>query len=279
MLPSGADLQYFIVVAQTGSLSRAAHSLGVAQPSLTLAMQRLEANLGTSLFVRSRQGVVLTKAGERLLTDSRDLLQRWETLKSEVISTTQEVRGRFVIGCHPSVAAYALPLFLPQLLHDNSRLEIHLHHDLSRNITQRVIALEVDMGIVVNPLAHPDLVVRPLTKDEVTLWKSPNLKNEDVLIYEPSLVQTQDILRKLQRQGRKFERTIECSNLEVITHLAQSGAGVAILPARVAGSGLRAVHGAPKFNDNISLIYRSEHRHVRAIQVLSQSIQDGFKHS
>jgi len=280
MLPSGPDLGYFISVAQLGSMSRAATQLGIAQPSLTLAIQRLEGNIGTSLFVRSRQGVTLTKAGERLLADSRELLQRWESLKAQVISTTNEVRGRFVIGCHPSVAIYSLPLFMPGLLEENPQLEIHLVHDLSRTITQKVIQLEVDVAIVVNPSPHPDLVIRALAKDEVTLWKGPRLKNGDVLICEPSLLQTQDILRKLNKQGRKFVRTIECSNLEVIVHLATSGTGMAILPERVARSAdteLKMVSGAPKFSDEICLIYRSEHRNVRAIQALSQAIQEGFK--
>ncbi len=280
MLPSGPDLNYFISVAQLGSLSKAAMQLGIAQPSLTLAMQRLEHNVGTSLFIRSRQGVTLTKAGERLLTDSRELMQRWESLKSQVLSTTNEVRGRFVIGCHPSVAIYSLPLFLPKLLEDNPALEIHLVHDLSRTITQKVVGLEIDVAIVVNPVPHPDLVIKSLCKDEVTLWKSANLKNEDVLISEPSLLQTQDLMRKLTKQGRKFRRTIECSNLEVIVHLALSGAGQAILPERVARSentALKPVPGAPKFHDEICLIYRSEHRNVRTIQALSAAIQNGFK--
>jgi DNA-binding transcriptional LysR family regulator len=280
MLPSGSDLHYFVTVAQLGSLSRAANHLGIAQPSLTLAMQRLESNLGTPLFVRSRQGVKVTRAGERLLGDTRDLLQRWEQLKSGVLSTTNEVRGRFAIGCHPSVAIYSLPLFLPKLLKDNPNLEIHLVHDLSRNITQKVIQLEIDAGIVVNPVAHPDLVIKSLAKDEVTLWRATQLKNEDVLICEPSLLQTQDILRKLGKQGRNFKRTIECSNLEVIVHLATSGAGYGVLPARVAqasATALKAVPGAPKFQDEVSLIYRSEHRSLCAMQALSKAIQDGFR--
>ena len=279
MLPSGPDLNYFMSVAQLGSLSRAATQLGIAQPSLTLAMQRLEHNVGITLFVRSRQGVTLTKAGERLLIDTRELMQRWEQLKSQVLSTSNEVRGRFVIGCHPSVAIYSLPLFLPRLLEENPALEIHLLHQLSRTITQKVVALEVDVGIVVNPTPHPDLVIKNLCKDEVTLWETPNLKNQDVLICEPSLLQTQDIMRKLAKQGRKFGRAIECSNLEVIVHLALAGAGQAILPERVARSvntQLRPVAGAPKFHDEICLIYRSEHRNVRTIQVLSSAIQKGF---
>lgn len=282
MLPSSSDLSYFMKIAEAGSFSAAANKLGIAQPSLSLAVQRLEGNLGTSLFVRSRQGVTLTKAGERLLADSRDLLQRWESLKSGALSATNEIRGRIKLGIHPSVAIYALPLFLPKLLKENPDLEVVLVHDLSRNITQKVIALEADVGIVVNPTPHGDLVIKPLAKDEVTLWQIPGLKNEDILICEPSLLQTQEILRKLAKQNRKFRRTIECSNLEVIVRLAQSGAGAAVLPARVAhaqNNKLVAVMGAPKFADEIALIFRTEQRSLRTLQALSVAVQEGFQTS
>lgn len=279
MLPSPSDLSYFITIAESKSFSGAAHRLGIAQPSLSLAVQRLEGNLGTSLFVRSRQGVTLTKAGERLLLDSRDLFQRWENLRAEALSTTNEVRGRMKLGVHPSVAIYSLPLFLPKLLKDHPNLEVVLEHDLSRHITQKVVGLEVDLGIVVNPTPHGDLVMKALTKDEVTLWQSAHLKNEDVLICEPSLLQTQEILRKLAKNNHKFKRTIECSNLEVIVRMAQAGTGAAVLPARVAlaqNNKLSAVPGAPKFHDDIVLIYRAEQRQVKAIQVMAQAIQEGF---
>src|SRR3989344_2863323 len=130
MLPSSSDLTYFLEISQAGNLTRAANRLGISQPSLTLAMQRLEHSVGTVLFIRTRQGVKLTKAGERLLTETRHLMSRWEELKGHTLSTMNEVRGRFSIGCHPSVARYSLPLFLSELLNEHPELEVGLHHDL-----------------------------------------------------------------------------------------------------------------------------------------------------
>lgn len=280
MLPSSSDLTYFLAISEAGSLTKAAGRLGVAQPSLTLAVQRLESRLGTRLFLRSRQGLSLTKAGESLLRDARELLQRWENIKRGALSATHEVRGRLRLGIHPSVAIYALPPFLPALLHAHRDLEIALIHDLSRNITRKVVDLEADAGIVVNPLPHPDLVIRSLARDKVTLWRNPNLRNEDVLLCEPSLLQTQDILRKLRRQGRSYRRIMECSNLEVLTRLAQSGAGTAILPERVARSQNRKlipVHGAPQFPDEIALIYRTEQRNLQSLKVLAEAVQAAFR--
>lgn len=282
MLPSPTDLTYFMTIAQLGNLTHAANQLGVSQPSLTLAMQRLEICMGSTLFIRSRQGVSLTKAGDRLLLEARKLISQWETLRQQAVDSMNEIRGRFTLGCHTSVACYALPTFLPQLLEQHRDLELHLEHDLSRNITHRVQTLALDFGIVVNPTPHPDLVMKSLGKDVVTLWKSKRLKNEDVLICEPSLLQTQSLLRKLTRQGFSFKRTLESASLEVIRSLVLNGAGIGILPGRVAvgaSEELTRVRSAPTVNDEIFLIYRVENRQVRAIQALSQAIQKGFAES
>lgn len=279
MLPSSSDLTYFLEISQAGNVTKAASRLGISQPSLSLAMQRLEYSVGTILFIRSRSGVKLTKAGEKLLSETRDLLSRWEELKGQTLSTMNEVRGRFSIGCHPSVARYSLPLFLPEILQQHPELEVVFHHDLSRNITQKILALEIDLGIVVNPVPHPDLIMKSVAKDTVTLWQSKRLKNDDVLIGEPSLLQTQAIMGKLKRQGFKFRRVIESSNLEVIASLAFCGAGIAILPTRVAQAEsreLQPLKGAPVFNDEIFLIYRVENKNVRAMQALTQAVQRGF---
>lgn len=279
MLPSSSDLTYFLEISQAGNLTKAATRLGISQPSLTLAMQRLEHSVGTILFIRTRQGVKLTKAGERLLIETRALMSRWEELRGHTLSTMNEVRGRFTVGCHPSVARYSLPLFLPELLAKHPELEIGLFHELSRTITQKVLALELDLGIVVNPTPHPDLIMKSLAKDTVTLWRSKRCKNEDVLIGEPSLVQTQTIMNKIKRQGFTFKRMIESGNLEVIASLVNCGGGIGILPTRVAeaeSADLIAVKGAPTFNDEIFLVYRVENKNVRAMQALSQAIQQGF---
>ncbi|MGZ3721588.1 MAG: LysR family transcriptional regulator [Bdellovibrionales bacterium] len=282
MLPSSSDLTYFLEIAHLGNLTHAANRLGVSQPSLTLAMQRLEQSVGTGLFIRSRQGVKLTKAGDRLLLEARKLMSQWEELRQQTIGSMNEIRGGFVIGCHPSVARYSLPLFLPALLHDHKDLGIELAHDLSRNITHKVLSLDVDIGIVVNPDSHPDLVMKPLTEDVVTLWKSKALKNDDVLVCEPSLLQTQKLKGKFKRAGFDFTRVVESSSLEVIAGMVDCGVGMGILPTRVAlaeNRELIAVKNAPVLKDEIFLIYRVENRGVRAVQALSQAIQVGFSAS
>jgi DNA-binding transcriptional LysR family regulator len=264
-------------------MSRAAERLGVSQPALTLAVKRLEDTFGQPVLLRGKTGVRLTKAGERLATQARMLAAEWERIKGDATRDEDELGGRYTVGCHPSVAMYSLPYFLPELLTEFPRLQINLQHDLSRKITEDVISFKVDFGIVVNPVPHPELVIKHLFDDEVTLWVGPgsseiqNPKSENaVLIAEPELRQTQDILRQLARKKMYFKRTIHSSSLEVITALVAGGAGVGILPTRVAtrfkAHGLRTVDRSIKFDDQIALIYRADAQKSEASRTLAKKI-------
>lgn len=284
-MPSSSDLTYFLEVAASQNLSRAAERLGVSQPSLSLSIQRLEQSVGTALLIRSKRGVTLTQPGKQLLTHARELLQKWESVKGQALASTHEIQGCYTIGCHASVALYSLGKFLPEILANHPRLEIKLQHDLSRRITESVIRMETDIGIVVNPVRHPDLMIRKLCLDEVTLWTGEGKRNvqdyrggEGVLLVDPDLMQSQDLLKKLKKSGIQFQRTVPSSSLEVVAKLTADGAGVGILPARVAAvfPGLKPVPKAPSFRDEICLLYRMENKGVRSIQALSEAILKAF---
>lgn len=270
MLPSANDLQYFIEIASTLNISRAAERLGVSQPSLSLAIQRLEDTVGVSLLVRSKSGVQLTRAGHRLLAQTRNLLGEWDKIVEDARREEQEVRGRFTLGCHASVGVYALPTVCTGLMKEHPGLEIRLDHDLSRRITEKVISFKVDFGIVINPTEHPDLVIKKLGQDEVKLWRAQNptpqqdpTSGEGVLIYDPDLHQSQHLLREFAKKRWQFGRYITSSSLEVIAALTAAGAGAGILPGRVAANYAGSTvapyeRGGPAFKDVIALVYRAD---------------------
>lgn len=280
MLPSSADLAYFMETAHTGNISRAAERLGISQPSLSLALQRLEAAAGETLLVRGKKGVVLTRAGFALLAGARGLVQEWEKLRGAAHAAREDVGGRYTLGCHSSVALYGVPHILPPLMKKYPDLEVKLAHDLSRRVLEGVVSMTIDVGIAVNPLRHPDLVIHTLCRDEVTLWRSPKIKNKDVLICDEDLAQAQDIMRRLKKGKKHFSRLITSNSLENIVALTEAGAGCGILPAQVAQRArtpLQRVKDAPVFYDEHCLAYRVENKNVRSIQVLAEAIRDFYK--
>lgn len=255
--PDPWDLRYFQEIATTKNLSRAAERLGVGQPALSLSLKRLEEHLQVELFLRRRQGLVLTAAGLRLFRETQKLLAAWESVVSETKKSQTEIAGRFRLGCHPSVAIYALKDVLRKIYDKYPAIELQLVHGLSRLICEEVISGSIDFGIVVNPVRHEDLVIHSLAKDEVCFWKAKNSLS-DVLIYNPDLLQAQTLLNRVKKQ-KLFRRSISSENLEVTAVLAGAGAGVAILPTRVVKSiapHLIKMSELPFFTDEITFIHR-----------------------
>lgn len=280
MLASPHDLSYFLELSSTLNFSRASERIGISQPSLSVAIKRLEQGIGTELFIRSKNGVTLTQAGKRLLSHTKQLMQLWESVKTESLASHFEVQGRFTFGCHPSVALHILPAFLPSLLQRYPKLEIQLQHDLSRKMLEGIINLSIDIGIVVNPIRHPDLVIHKLYTDKVTFWQSAKQNvseqnRQQTIICDPNMAQTEWLLKKISKATTP--RLITSSSLEVIASLTANQSGIGILPTSVANflypKKLIPISNMPSYQDEICLVYRHENRHIKAIQVIIEAVK------
>ena len=288
MLNNGSDLKYFQELSKTKNISRAAERLGISQPSLSLSVKRIEASVGTPIIYRNKKGVTLTPAGKEVLKKSSQLLGLWEEVIKSAKSSVNEVEGNISLGLHPSVGLYTLQYFIPQLLKKFPKLEFKFIHDLSRKINEQVISMEIDIGIVVNPVRHPDLVIHHLCQDEVTFFtgKKKTIMNDPyngnaVLICDTDLSQSQSLLKKIQNKGIKYSRVITTSNLENITSMTIQGAGIGILPTRVSkifGENKTVkIHNAPKFMDEICLLYRMENKDLQSIKQISKLIREKIR--
>lgn len=255
--PHPRDLLYFQEVATTANLSRAAERLGVGQSTLSISLKRLEDLLQVVLFTRNAKGLKLTPAGERLLGQSQELIEAWSRVMSETRRSQTELQGRFRLGCHVSVALYTLNPFIRDFYAKYPGIEFQLVHDKSRVICEQIISGRIDFGFVVNPVRHPDLVIRKLATDEVG-FMSLDGKISDVLIYNPDLLQSQALLR---RSKLNFSRSITSESLEVISLMARTGLGTAILPSRVAAAlapELMHLKQLPVYLDQVTFCYRRD---------------------
>lgn len=257
--PNAWDLKYFQEVAQVKNFSRAAERLGVGQPALSLAMQRLERSIQSKLFLRRRGGLQLTSAGNQLLQQAEQLLKTWENIVTHAQRSETERKGIFRLGCHVSVAGYSLPKVLSRIYRQAPGIQFQLEHGLSRVMVEQVISGDLDFAIAVNPIRHPDLVITSLAKDEVCFWKMETAPLE-LLICDPHLSQSQHLMKKLGKKAI-FSKALHSSSLEVVRALALEGLGTAILPTRVAKQGgdeLKRCKDFPTYVDEICFVYRKD---------------------
>jgi len=277
MLPSATDLHYFLEVSRTLNISRAAERIGISQPTLTQSIRKLEQAVGIPLLLRSRTGVRLTRSGQKLAVQIADLLDKWSSLQREALEDEHELQGRFRLGTHPSVARYTLPVFFKELSRRAPRIEIELVHDLSRNITDALINYRVDIGFVINPVHHPDLVLKKMGEDTVTIFESSR-RSGRLLFGDTELIQTQWVLKSLKQADLDFTSFVPAPNLEVVHRLTAEGVGYGILPSRVAhcepATTLKKVNSKmPAFKDQLFLGYRKEVMGSRAAKTLIEISQ------
>jgi DNA-binding transcriptional LysR family regulator len=251
------DIKYFVTVSETLNVTRAAEIVGISQPAFSYSIKRLEEKLGGELLIRLKNGVRLTKLGEEFRSRARRVLYEWEEAQNLANPETGLVQGSYTFAIHPSVALYTLEHFLNQIRTEFPALNYKFIHGLSREMTERVVSWEADFGIVVNPVKHPDLVIRRLCLDEMTIFHASGAQKR--LIFDESLAQTKHIMNRISKAAH-FSGTINTPNLEVAAKLASIGLGYGILPTRVARgyANLRKLDGAPVFKDEICLVYRPE---------------------
>lgn len=284
-----AHLRYFREVARLGSMTAAARSLGVSQPTLSVAVRQLEAELSATLLQRHRGGVSLTEAGAELLRHTDEVFALLDRATAAIAGLERELVGHFVLGCHESLGAYFLPRLLPGLLQAAPKIALSLHNASSAAVLAAVVEREVHFGLVVNPHPHPDLVLVRLFRDAVDLFvRADDAAPEDhdaalarlragPLIVAGRVPQCTELIGQLAELGAVPQRLLSCGDFELVKSLALAGVGVAILPRRIAADNadgrLRRLHpDLPAIPDDIVLVYRGDLPKTRAATFLKDSV-------
>lgn len=271
-----SDIFNFIEAASCSTISQAAIKLEISQPALSESIMRLESDVGHTLFYRSRSGIQLTPAGKLFLKKANSVAAALEDLNLD--SDDEHVFGGRVvsIGCHPTVAQYCLPLAFTSLKRLAPDFKVQLIHDLSRNIQVEVQRGNIDVGIVINPVEVPDLVIQKLAMDNVYVWTKDSTKFFDTVICNQSLFQTQSILKKWVKKPKKI---IETENLELIVRLTNEGIGYGIVPERAVDLldlNLIKLPQLPSYKDKICLVYRPEFGKTLPEKMIIDSIKQVF---
>ena len=268
------NLRYFRAIADVGNLTAAARKLGVAQPTLTAAVKKLEDHLDSKLLLRNPRGVTVTPTGAALAIAAGQILAMVDETEQRIRRLEREDVGRFVIGCHESLGAYFLPAFMRGFLEAAAGIELVVWNGTSADVRQAVIDREVHFGLVVNPLPHDELVMVEAFHDAVAIVARrdgaarPGTREElearlraGPLVYAARVDQCRQIVETLAGLDLLPTRLITTGDLELTKSLVLAGVGVGILPRRVADYGhegvLAVLHPSlPQIPDRIMLCFR-----------------------
>ena len=237
-------LQTFQSVAAEGSFLKAAEKLQYAQSTITLHIQKLEAELGVQLFSRQNRRTELTVAGRTLQNHADHLLYRAEQLQQAMAGLVTGEAGQLRIGSVEPVASVHLPVVLVNFCRLYPKVRLTLEVGVTQTISRRVAAGELDLAICSPPAANLNLDFHPLFQDPISLLiptshalaESQNITVADLL--EERLILTEehcpyrDVLEKaLLSSGINPYSGIESMSSGAIMQMVHYGLGIGVLPS------------------------------------------------
>jgi len=257
------QLRYFVTLAEVRNFRRAAERLHMSQPPLTVAIRKLEEELGTPLFVRSARGVTLTPAGQASLDAARMALAQADLFREAARGGAVGDRGRLRIGYVGSAVFVLLPRLIPEYRRRYPAVELVLEEGTSVSIARKLAIGEIDVGLVRLPLMEvSSLDTTPIELDEMHAAlpaASPLAQAGAVplqaLAGEPFVLQSGiSVLHAITLQachaaGFTPQVAQEAAQLSAVLALVQSGLGIALVPSCVARSvpqGVRLVRLAQR---------------------------------
>ena len=163
------QLELFVKIAETGSLSKAAVMLHRAQPILSREIRELEATLGSTLFHRTGRGVVLTETGQRLLQRAKRILEELALAEAEARSLGPMQLTQATIAMPTTLGRTLLPPLVKEIFATYPQLQLHMMESTSGPILEWVMARRIDIAILYDTVPMPRLATEPLCEEGMYL--------------------------------------------------------------------------------------------------------------
>ncbi len=168
------QLTYFLALVDHGSISAAAHALGMAQPSLSENIAKLERLLDAQLAVRGVRGVQMTEAGMALAARGREILRSVEDMAEEIREISREPRGRVSIGLPPSLSILLSVPLLETVHNERPQIRLHIAEAMSGDILEWITSNRLDIGCVYEVSETTPCTYEPLLTEELFLVSAPD---------------------------------------------------------------------------------------------------------
>jgi DNA-binding transcriptional LysR family regulator len=239
------QLRTFLEVAETGSLSRAAGRLRIAQPALSRQIRMLEDELGAPLFARHARGMALSEAGEILVVHARAAMRELDRAKSDLAALAGQITGKVAIGLLPSVSDLMTGRFAAVARRRHQRLRLQFITGLATHLLEWLEKQEIDVAIVSEPVPA-NLEFTPLLEEPLYLVGSAaiarfrgrtlplrELANYPLILPSSDLGLRGGIDRAVHAAGVELDVAVEANSLHVQRSLIRAGVGYALLPSSV----------------------------------------------
>ncbi len=242
------QMRYALAVLEAQNFRTAATRSNVSQSGLSMQLHKLETLLDTVLFDRSRQPVLPTPEGTRVLDQMRTILRETERL-GRIVAEDSDPSGAFRLGVIPSLSSSIVPLFLPHFLTKFPKVQLSLEELKTEEMIERIRSDTLEAGIAAIPLERPGVIEMSVGLEPMFAYLPPGdpllkkakiqqadlAKRELFVMPEGHCFRTQVLSYcKASAEEKKSRVHFESGNFETLIELIDRGLGATVLPALVA---------------------------------------------
>lgn len=287
------ELKYVVALAQERHFGRAAAKCFVTQPTLSLALAKLEDELGLKLFERNKNEVLVTPRGQAVVDQARRVLDEVGKIQHLARGSQDQLAGALRIGVIPTIGPYLLPDLVPILKKRAPAMPLIIEENLTGNLAPMLREGELDVVIIAMPFAMPGVKTEALYEEPFSIvvpeghrWgerkavKPSELNDENLLVLNNGHCFRDQVLEACPGQANSaLPEGRAGSSLETIRNMVASGLGISVLPAsalvtRYATKLLRVVpFTSPVPSRKVALAWRTSFDRPLAVSTVAEAVR------
>jgi LysR family transcriptional regulator, hydrogen peroxide-inducible genes activator len=293
------ELKYIVAVARQKHFGQAAQACHVAQPTLSVAIKKLEDELGVIIFERGGLEISVTPLGARIVTQAEHVLQQTAAIKEIANQNKDPLAGPLRLGIIYTIGPYLLPRLVKTMIEQVPQMPLILQENFTVKLVELLRQGELDAAIMALPLPDQGLMVQPLYDEPFVVavpahhpWtsrasiSSQELKSETMLLlgnghcFRDQVLEVCPEMSRFSTTGHGIARTFEGSSLETIRHMVASGIGITVLPKAsvpdidTTDGMLRYIRfSLPTPERRVVIAWRKSFTRMAAIEAVRQAVQ------
>lgn len=286
------ELRYVVALAQERHFGRAAQKCFVTQPTLSLAVAKLEDELGVPLFERNKTEVLVTPAGAAVVEQARRVLDEVSRIPALAKGSQDPLSGPLRLGVIPTIGPYLLPELVPALRKRAPNMPLAIEENFTANLAPMLRDGEIDAALIALPFNVPGVKTRALYEEPFSVvvpvghaWAKKKrvgpdeLSGEELLVLNAGHCFRDQVLEACPGQANTANPDNRSgSSLETIRNMVASGLGVSVLPALALqtryGSKLvkQIPFTAPAPSRKVAVAWRTTFARTPAVEALAEAV-------
>ena len=287
------ELKYIVAVARERHFGRAAEACFVSQPTLSVAIKKLEEELGVQLFERGNVEVAVTPVGEQIIEQAQRVLEQTNTIRELARQGKDPLTGPLRVGVIYTIGPYLLPRLMRQVIADAPGMPLILQENFTTKLLESLRQGELDVAILADPFPDAGLMTQAVYDEPFVVavprkhpWGrrkaigSAELKEQTMLLlgaghcFRDHVLEVCPEMSRFSQASGGIQKTFEGSSLETIRHMVAAGLGVTVMPRmavpenRDEGLLKYVSFESPVPDRRVSLAWRKSFPRTPAIQAL-----------